>query len=186
MSIEKRTAFSQLTIQPDGVLQLRFDKQIVEDGNVLSSSFHRTVVEPGGDLEAQIALVNEHLKEMGCAPVGPEVVDRISRIVAAEHGEEVIKAYVAAQATAREALQAAPAAQESGRAMIGAALLLGAVALSGCAGLTVYVQQHAAGLAATALVAGTGAQVSGALINADELERRIEQRAAPDENKAKR
>jgi hypothetical protein len=184
MSIEKRTTFSQLSILPDGVLQLRLDKQIVEDGNVLSSSFHRTVIEPGVDLAAQIALVNEHLQEMGCAPVGLDVVERISKIVAAEHGEDVVKAYSAAQAAARADLQAATA--ESGRVTFGAALLLCALTLSGCAGLTVYVQQHAAGLAATALVAGTAAQVGGALINADELARRVEQRAESDESKAKR
>jgi hypothetical protein len=126
-----------LTIQPDGVLQLRFDKQVVEDGNVLSSQFPSHSRRAGGRPQAQIA--------------------RAQRASRGNRGSS-----------------------------IGALAVLVAVALSGCAAATAYVQQHAAGLAATALVAGTAAQVSGALINADELERRIEQRAAPDENKAKR
>jgi hypothetical protein len=44
---------------------------------------------------------------------------------------------------------------QAGRASIGALAAVLAIALSGCAAATLYVQQHSAGLAATALVAGT-------------------------------
>jgi hypothetical protein len=67
---------------------------------------------------------------------------------------------------------------QAGRASIAAVLAM--LLLSGCTAATLYVNQHAAGLAATGLVAGTASQVSGALINADELERRAERRIDAD------
>lgn len=56
------------------------------------------------------------------------------------------------------------------------AALLAALSLSGCASLTMWVGAHAKELAAVGLVAGTAAQVGGALVQADEVARRVERR----------
>jgi hypothetical protein len=72
---------------------------------------------------------------------------------------------------------------QAGRASIAAIAAVLAITLSGCAAGTLYVQQHSAGLAATALVAGTVSQVGGALIKVDELAERAEQRIEKEEKR---
>lgn len=72
---------------------------------------------------------------------------------------------------------------QGGRASIGALVAIAALALSGCTAATLYVQQHAAGLAATALVAGTVSQVGGALVKLDELADRAEQHIDKEEKR---
>ena len=50
------------------------------------------------------------------------------------------------------------------------AVLLALPALSGCAGFTAYVQQHAAGIAAFSVVAGAVASAEGAVVGAITIE----------------
>ena len=80
MSLEKRTVISQIEVTEPGHLQIRFCKQIVEDGKVLMSEYHRTSVECGGDVVAQMTAVNTHLIQMNCEPVSASDIDRITAI----------------------------------------------------------------------------------------------------------
>ena len=63
--IEKKTVVDQITVTRFGHVHLRFGLLVVEDGVEIGHQWHRTAVEPGGDVDAQIALVNEHLTRMG-------------------------------------------------------------------------------------------------------------------------
>ena len=65
-----------MEVLEDGVVQVRTATRIVEDGNVISSSYHRHVVAPGSDYSNEDA--------------------RVQAICAATHTAEVIAAYQAA------------------------------------------------------------------------------------------
>lgn len=89
--IEKRTIVDQREITANSIIQIRFRKEIVEDGKVLSFQYHRTTLQPGDDLDAQMAVVNAHLERMDCKPV--EDYESVKRIVVAEHTKEVIQKF---------------------------------------------------------------------------------------------
>jgi hypothetical protein len=58
MTLEKRTVEDKIEIVGDYKhIQVRTATQIVEDGTVISSSFHRHVVAPGDDISSQSAEV---------------------------------------------------------------------------------------------------------------------------------
>lgn len=78
MALEKQTAVDKIEVIENGCVQVRTATRIVEDGNVISSSYHRHVVAPGDDYSQEDA--------------------RVQAICAATHTPEVIAAYQAAQA----------------------------------------------------------------------------------------
>jgi hypothetical protein len=53
MTIEKQVVIDQTTILEDGTVLYRQATRIVEDGNVLSQTFHRTTLVPGQDITDQ-------------------------------------------------------------------------------------------------------------------------------------
>ena len=54
MSLEKQTTTDKIEIVgPHKQIQVRVATNIVEDGNIISSSYHRHVVSPGDDLTNQ-------------------------------------------------------------------------------------------------------------------------------------
>ena len=75
--LEKQVVVDKIEVIEVGVVQVRTATRIVEDGKVISSSFHRHVVAPGQDYSAEDA--------------------RVQAICAATHTAEVIAAYQAAQ-----------------------------------------------------------------------------------------
>ena len=76
MALEKQTVVDKIEVVENGCVQVRTATRIVEDGNVISSSYHRHVVAPGADYS------NED--------------PRVQAICAATHTAEVIAAYQAA------------------------------------------------------------------------------------------
>ena len=76
MSLEKIKAVDSIEVKENGCVQVRTAARIVEDGNILSQSFHRHVVAPGDDYSAEDG--------------------RVQAICAATHTAEVIAAYQAA------------------------------------------------------------------------------------------
>ena len=50
MALEKQTAVDKIEVIENGCVQIRTATRIVEDGNVISSSYHRHVLAPGADL----------------------------------------------------------------------------------------------------------------------------------------
>lgn len=76
MSIEKQIAVDLIEVVASGAVQVRTATKVVEDGIVISQSFHRHVVAPGADYSGEDA--------------------RVQAICAATHTPEVIEAYKAA------------------------------------------------------------------------------------------
>lgn len=91
----KRTVIDQIEITRDGTINLRLAKEVVDDdGTVISSGWHRTVLPPGGDIDAQIATVNEHLTTgLKCAPVNSAEIDRVKIVAPVVWTEEVRAAW---------------------------------------------------------------------------------------------
>jgi hypothetical protein len=50
MSLTKTTAIDQITINENGIILYREATRIMEDGNELSKTFHRSSLTPGQDL----------------------------------------------------------------------------------------------------------------------------------------
>ena len=77
MSLEKQVTVDRIEVIENGSVQVRTATRIVEDGNVISQSYHRHVVAPGQDYSQEDA--------------------RVQAICAATHTAEIIAAYQAAQ-----------------------------------------------------------------------------------------
>ena len=81
MAITKEVVVDQIEITASDIIQVRFRKNLVEDGKVLSSEYHRTSLEPRVELADQMAAVNAHLKQTGWVAV--KDTSRIEAIVKA-------------------------------------------------------------------------------------------------------
>jgi len=75
MALEKQTVVDKIEVVENGSVQVRTATRIVEDGIVISTSYHRHVVAPGDDYSQEDA--------------------RVQAICAATHTSEVISAYQA-------------------------------------------------------------------------------------------
>jgi hypothetical protein len=93
MQIEKHTVVDERTVTKNGIILIRFRKEIVEDGVVLARTYHRTSLEPGQSLDKQMAAVNDHLVSMGHAAVSVDGIASIQRTVDTEHTPEKIAAF---------------------------------------------------------------------------------------------
>ena len=89
MALEKTTSVDQITVTENGIVLFREATRIIEDGNEISKTYHRTSLTPGQDLTGQPA--------------------NVVAICNAAWTSEVVAAYEAAQA-------AAAAAREGGQA----------------------------------------------------------------------
>lgn len=79
MSLTKVIVVDKIEVVDNGAIQVRTATKIIEDGSVLSASFHRHVVAPGDDYS------NED--------------SRVQAICAAIHTQEVIEEYKASTVT---------------------------------------------------------------------------------------
>ena len=57
MSLTKTTAVDQITVTENGIVLYREATRIMEDGNQLSKTYHRSSLTPGQDLTGQPANV---------------------------------------------------------------------------------------------------------------------------------
>ncbi len=73
MALEKQTVVDRIEVVEVGVVQVRTATRIVEDGNVISTSYHRHTIAPGQDYSAEC--------------------DKVKAICAATHTPEVVSAY---------------------------------------------------------------------------------------------
>lgn len=78
MALTKKTVVDQITVTENGIVLYREATRIMEDGNQISQTYHRTSLTPGQDLAGQ-----------------PEKVVAICQVA---WTPEVIAAYEAAQA----------------------------------------------------------------------------------------
>jgi hypothetical protein len=75
MALEKQVVVDKIEVVEVGVVQVRTATRIVEDGKVISQSYHRHTIAPGQDYSQEDA--------------------RVQAICAATHTPEVISAYQA-------------------------------------------------------------------------------------------
>lgn len=80
--LEKQTIIDKIEIASNGAIAFRLGLLIIEDGEVLARNWHRSGVEPGGDVDAQFALVNTHLVSMGKRAVPAAEISRLKDISA--------------------------------------------------------------------------------------------------------
>jgi hypothetical protein len=83
--ITKETAIDQITVTENGIVLYREVTRIIEDGKVLTKTYHRSSLTPGQDLEGQPA--------------------NVAAICNTAWTPEVIAAYQARQTAALEAKQ---------------------------------------------------------------------------------
>jgi hypothetical protein len=57
MALEKQTVVDKIEVLENGTLQVRSATRVLEDGEVLSSSFHRHTLAPGSDTSNEDAKV---------------------------------------------------------------------------------------------------------------------------------
>ena len=57
MSLTKTTSIDQITVTENGIILYREATRIMENGNQISQTFHRTSLTPGEDLTGQPAQV---------------------------------------------------------------------------------------------------------------------------------
>ena len=81
MALEKQVVTDKIEITENGIVQVRTATRIVEDGNVISTSYHRHTIAPGQDY------LNEDA--------------RVQAICQATHTADVIAAYQAMQEASR-------------------------------------------------------------------------------------
>ena len=93
---EKKTILDKIEITRDGTIQVRLAILVLEDGEEISSSWHRTSIPPGADPGAQMAAVNAHLQQMNKATVTD--FSLLTNIVPVVHTKEVKAAYQKKQA----------------------------------------------------------------------------------------
>ena len=79
MALEKIEVVDKIEVVENGSVQVRTRTSIMEDGKMISGTFHRHVVAPGADFSQEDA--------------------RVQAICAAVHTPEVIAAYQAQQST---------------------------------------------------------------------------------------
>jgi hypothetical protein len=75
MALEKQVVVDKIEVVEVGVVQVRTATRIVEDGKVISTSYHRHTIAPGQDYSAEC--------------------DKVKAICAATHTAEVVSAYQA-------------------------------------------------------------------------------------------
>lgn len=80
MTLKKETVVDKIEVLENGTIQVRTATRVLEDGAVLSSSYHRHVLSPGDDLTGEDA--------------------RVSAIATSTWTPEVVAAYKAATAPA--------------------------------------------------------------------------------------
>jgi hypothetical protein len=78
MTLEKSISVDKIEVVANGCVQVRTKTAIMDDGQQISSNFHRHVVAPGDDYSGEDA--------------------RVQAICAATHTAAVVSAYQAAQA----------------------------------------------------------------------------------------
>jgi hypothetical protein len=86
MAITKSTAVDQVTVTQNGTVLYREATSVVEDGNTIANTYHRTSLTPGQDLTGQPA--------------------NVQAIAQAAWTPEVIAAYQQAQAEAAQRMGA--------------------------------------------------------------------------------
>lgn len=89
----KKTIIEQIEIKRDGTVQVRFQLQVIDEGEIVASAWHRTSLPPGVNVDKQIEAVNGSLSLIGKAPVEKGCIDWLRPFVQSAHTPEAIASY---------------------------------------------------------------------------------------------
>lgn len=76
----------QIEMRSNGSVGVKLMKQVEEDGEVLFSEPHRTEILQGGDVDAQMDVVNQHLEAMGYPAVPAGDIAYIKALINVSRG----------------------------------------------------------------------------------------------------
>lgn len=113
---EKKTVIERIKILASGSIQLRFAKMIVDGDKIVGApQWHRCALDPGTDIDAMMAAINNHLEQMGEARCGEEQTPYsiitpqfLKEKILLIHTPELVAEYKAKQDKALEALKPSP------------------------------------------------------------------------------
>lgn len=71
MAIEKITVVDQVSVDENGIVHVRSATRLIENGVVLSQTYHRATLVPGQDVSGQ----SDRVKAICSATWTPEIVD---------------------------------------------------------------------------------------------------------------
>jgi hypothetical protein len=71
MSITKQTVVDNITVVENGIVQVREAVRILEDGALISQTFHRKTIAPGSDYSAE----DQRVKAICAAVHTPDIVE---------------------------------------------------------------------------------------------------------------
>lgn len=80
MALTKETIVDKIEVLENGTIQVRTATRVLEDGTVLSSSYHRHVLMPGDDLSGEDARVSS----IATSTWTPEVIAAYKASLSAE------------------------------------------------------------------------------------------------------
>jgi hypothetical protein len=83
MALEKQIVVDQIEVLENGCVQVRTCTRVIEDGVVLSNSFHRHVVVPGADYSQEA----QKVKDICALIQTPEVVSEYQTSVTAQNSK---------------------------------------------------------------------------------------------------
>jgi hypothetical protein len=83
MALTKESVVDKIEVLENGEIQVRTATRVLEDGEVLSSSFHRHVITPGADTSTEAAKVTA----IAAATWTTEVVTAYNDMIAAKETE---------------------------------------------------------------------------------------------------
>lgn len=90
---EKRTIIDQIEITRSRHVQVRFALLLLEGEHEISSQWHRSAIEPGGDMDAMVSAVNGHLVSMGAAEIEPGDIPLMKKVCEVAHTRDVVKKF---------------------------------------------------------------------------------------------
>ena len=78
----QRSVLNLIEINEQKILSVRFTKEVVENGAVVSSKYHRTAFVPHQDIDVQMAAVNQHLEQLGFTAISELDIGTIKAVAA--------------------------------------------------------------------------------------------------------
>lgn len=89
MALEKQVVVDKIEVLENGCIQVREATRITEDGNVISSSYHRHVVTPADSVEGE----DQRVKDIAAAVHTPEVKQAYQDLIdpVAAEKEEIVE-----------------------------------------------------------------------------------------------
>ncbi len=77
MAFTQQTVVDQIEVTRNGTVQVRFNFEVLNGTNLVSTANHRTSFPHGSDVAAQMAVVNTHMVQMGNEPVSTADIAKI-------------------------------------------------------------------------------------------------------------